>query len=396
MSLLSLSYEALKERRLRSTLTILMVIMGGGLLVAVNGLSNGTVWYVNHQFANLGANLLIISPRGEDVKFNDRLVDDFSKIGGVKDVVPFIQQVSGLNCKGREQKAVMVMGMDQSKLTLVFPTLEVGEGSIVSSSDKIGILLGDRIVYSSSGAPPFANLGETLKVKYSTVIDGKPKTQDKSFSVKGIIAYLGSGIIPVDQMAFTSLSAANSLFERNGEYDGIYVITNSPESNDAARRDILAKYNVNILSPKAIADTIQKITVAISLFVGNIAAVSLLVASVGIITTLWTSMMERIREIGVLKAIGFSNGKILRLFLNEAIIIGVAGGTLGLALGVVLANVLGRLFYSPSAYFEVHLIFTPESMLFTWCLCLFFSIVAGLYPAWRASQLDPVVALRHE
>jgi putative ABC transport system permease protein len=396
MSLLSLSFEALKERRLRSTLTILMVVMGGGLLVAVNGLSNGTVWYVNHQFANLGANLLVVTPRGEDVKFNDRLTNEFLKIEGVNEVTPFIQQVSTLNCKGREQKAIIVMGMDQSKLTLIFPTLEIGEGNIVSPSDKIGVILGDRVVYSSSDVPPFANLGETLKVKYSTVIDGKPKTLEKSFSVKGIIAYLGSGLVPVDQMAFTSLSAANSLFERNGEYDGIYVITNSPELNDAVRRDILAKYNVNILSPKAIADTIQKITVAISLFVGNIAAVSLLVASVGIITTLWTSMMERIREIGVLKAIGFSNRKILRLFLNEAIIIGIAGGTFGLALGVVLANILGRLFYSPSAYFEVHLIFTPESMLFTWGLCLFFSIVAGLYPAWRASQLDPVVALRHE
>jgi len=396
MSLLSLSFEALKERRLRSTLTILMVIMGGSLLVAVNGLSNGTVWYINHQFANLGANLLIVTPRGEDLKFNNRLAEEFSKIEGVKDAVPFIQQVSGLNSKGQEQKAVIVMGMDQTKLTLVFPTIDVAEGDIVSPSDRIGILLGDRIVYSSSGAPPFTNLGETLKVKYSTVIDGAPKAQEKSFSVRGILSYLGSGIIPVDQMVFISLSAANSLFERNGEYDGFYIITDQPELNNEVRRSILDRYNVNLISPQAIADTIQRITAAISLFVGNIAAVSLLVASVGIITTLWTSMMERIREIGVLKAIGFSNGKILRLFLNEAVIIGAVGGTLGLGFGVVLAHILGRLLYSPSAFFEVHLIFTPESMVFTWGLCLFFSVVAGLYPAWRASQLDPVVALRHE
>jgi len=373
-----------------------MVIMGGSLLVAVNGLSNGTVWYINHQFANLGANLLIVTPRGEDLKFNNRLAEEFSKIEGVKDAVPFIQQVSGLNSKGQEQKAVIVMGMDQTKLTLVFPTIDVAEGDIVSPSDRIGILLGDRIVYSSSGAPPFTNLGETLKVKYSTVIDGTPKAQEKSFSVRGILSYLGSGIIPVDQMVFISLSAANSLFERNGEYDGFYIITDQPELNNEVRRSILDRYNVNLISPQAIADTIQRITAAISLFVGNIAAVSLLVASVGIITTLWTSMMERIREIGVLKAIGFSNGKILRLFLNEAVIIGAVGGTLGLGFGVVLAHILGRLLYSPSAFFEVHLIFTPESMVFTWGLCLFFSVVAGLYPAWRASQLDPVVALRHE
>ncbi|RLI36632.1 hypothetical protein DRO55_03170 [Candidatus Bathyarchaeota archaeon] len=126
----------------------------------------------------------------------------------------------------------------------------------------------------------------------------------------------------------------------------------------------------------------------------NIAAVSLLVASVGIITTLWTSMMERIREIGILKAIGFSNEKILRLFLNEAIIIGLMGGTLGLFTGIGLAYVMKSFFRGEFAHITP--IFTIPSLFGTWVLCVVLSMVSGFYPAWRASRLDPVASLRHE
>jgi len=201
--------------------------------------------------------------------------------------------------------------------------------------------------------------------------------------------------VPLDQIAFISLSSAKSFFNRHDVYDGIYVITEDPSLNDVVRARLQARYNVNVLSPKSIADAIQRISSAISLFVDSIAAVSLLVASVGIITTLWTSMIERIREIGILKAIGFSNGKIMRLFLNEAIIIGVVGGTLGLVFGVGLAYIM-KTFFRGDFFVTITPMFTPQNFLSTWLLCLILSMVSGFYPAWRASQLDPVTSLRHE
>jgi len=140
---------------------------------------------------------------------------------------------------------------------------------------------------------------------------------------------------------------------------------------------------------------INRVSDAVSFFVGNIATVSLLVASIGIITTLWTSVLERIREIGVLKSIGFKEKDILVLFLNEAAIIGMIGGTLGLVFGVVLAHIL-MLVISPEYASIIKPIFTVESFASTWVLSVGLSIIAGLYPAWRASKLDPVAALRHE
>lgn len=393
MSLISLSYEALKERRLRAILTILMVVMGGSLIVAVNGVSTGTVTYINQVFTTLGANLLIVTPRGTDFQIDDHIVEEFSRFDGVMDVVPFIQEVSVIDSRG-ETQSIVVLGLDQSKLSLIFPTISVEAGTTVSPSDGIGVLLGNQIVYSSREAEPFTRLGQTVKIRYAKAEDGRQVVEEKAYNVRGILNYLGSGIIPVDQMAFISISSANSFFGRRGDHDGAYVITESSDLNDAVRKDLVEIYNVNVISPKTIADTIAKISTAISIFVGNIAAVSLLVASVGIITTLWTSMMERIREIGILKAIGFSNGLIMRLFLNEALIIGMIGGGIGMIFGVGLAYAMRMLFSAEFSF--IYPIFTPQTFISTWLLCLILSVVSGFYPAWRASQLDPVVALRHE
>jgi len=393
MSLISLSYEALKERRLRATLTILMVVMGGSLIVAVNGISTGTVTYIDQVFTTLGANLLIVTPRGSDFQIDDGIIEEFSKLNGVMDAVPFIQEVSVIASRG-ESQSIVVLGLDQSNLNLIFPTISVDTGKIIAASDSVGILLGNQIVYSSKEAEPFTGLGQTVKIRYSKAEAGRQVVEEKAYNVKGILNYLGSGIIPVDQMAFVSISSANLFFARHGDYDGAYVITASSDLNDAVRKDLGEKYNVNIISPKTIADTISKISTAISIFVGNIAVVSLIVASVGIITTLWTSMMERIREIGILKAVGFSNSLIMRLFLNEAVIIGAVGGGLGMVFGVGLAYAMRRFFSGEFA--QIYPIFTPQTFVFTWLLCLILSVISGFYPAWRASQLDPVVALRHE
>ena len=393
MSLLSLSYEALKERKLRTTLTILMVIMGGSLLVAVNGISTGALTYIDEQFAALGANLLAVTPRGEDVEIDDRFVSDIAQWDGVMDVVPFIQQVVTITSHG-ESQSVVAVGLDQSKLNLIFPTLSLEEGTLVSPSDKMGILLGNQIVYSSKRATPFTGLGQVVKLTYVRTVEGRQVYYEKSFSVRGILKYLGSGFIPVDQTAFISLSAARSFFNRHGGYDGVYVITEDPSLNEEIRDRLRELYNVNVLSPKSIADMIMRISSAVSFFVDNIAAVSLLVASVGIVTTLWTSMMERIREIGILKAIGFSNEKILRLFLNEAIIIGLTGGTLGLFTGVGLAYVIKSFFRGEFA--PITPIFTIPSLIGAWILCVVLSMISGFYPAWRASRLDPVASLRYE
>ncbi|MHC1589973.1 MAG: ABC transporter permease, partial [Candidatus Hecatellaceae archaeon] len=119
--------------------------------------------------------------------------------------------------------------------------------------------------------------------------------------------------------------------------------------------------------------------------------------AVGIITTLFTSVMERTREIGLLKALGFKNWHVLVMFLSEALIVGIIGGSLGLVAGYFGAHLLlmRPVQFSHSAAL-IQPLFEVEGLVFVWLFTLAISLLAGFYPAWRASKLNPVEALRKE
>jgi putative ABC transport system permease protein len=409
LQLLGLAFEALKERRLRAGLTILMVIMGAGLIVALNGTGNGFAAFVDNQFSTLGANILILSPRGENIEMDNLLVDEIARFSGIQDVLPYIQQISSIVSQGEEQTAIVV-GVEQPKLPLLFPTIGFEVGAFVSESDSIGIALGSEVVRSSAQDQTLAGLGQTVKIVYQTYEAQRPARVERSFVVRGTLEYIGSGVVPVDQMVFVSTPAANNLFNRGGSFDGVYVVTENPDLNEDVRKRIQDVYGSDliIISPQSIASVIQQISGGVYLFINVVAMVSLLVASVGIITTIQTSVMERIREIGLLKALGFNKRLILGLFLSEAMIIGIAGGVIGVFLGMGLSHGMSvflgqslQIGASPAGGgrgFSLQLVpaFDPWNLLLTGVLCVALSMISGFYPSWRASQLNPVVALRHE
>jgi len=151
------------------------------------------------------------------------------------------------------------------------------------------------------------------------------------------MANTGSGgFIPIDRMCVIPLSAAGSYYVAGGKYDGIFVIASTENAVDGIVNDLkdLFGNTVEIFSSKAILSVISNITGMLSVFLSAIASVSLIVAAVGIFAALYTTVLERTREIGVLKALGFSNGNVTMLFLGEAVLIGVIGGAMGDLAGV--------------------------------------------------------------
>lgn len=405
--IMRLSFEALKERRVRTVLTIIMVIMGASLLVALNGTGNGFTGFVDDQFSSLGANVLILTPRSESIKIDNFLVSEISRIEGVNEAVPYIQQIVTLRSQGTDQTTI-VMGMDQNKLPILFPSIAFDSGTYVSDSDNVGIVLGNEVSRLPDKSGLFANQGGTVTVVYQGYVNQKSTTIERSFVVRGQLSYIGSGVIPADQMSFVSTSAARKMFNRGDSYDGLYVISQSPEVNEQVLELIRQQYgnDMVIISPQQISSVIEQITSSIYLFINVVAMVSLLVASVGIITTLQTSVMERVKEIGLLKSLGFDQRLILSLFLFEALIIGVVGGAIGVVLGIGLSQGMSALLsqnikiqpnnFGAGIQVQVIPAFDPLYMLFTWGLCVGLSVVSGLYPSWRASRLDPVVALKNE
>jgi putative ABC transport system permease protein len=163
---------------------------------------------------------------------------------------------------------------------------------------------------------------------------------------------------------------------------------------------------VSVISATAVLGIISSIFSVIELFLGGIAAISLVVAGIGIMNIMIVSLMERTREIGILKALGTKSRTVLLIFLSEAVIIGVIGGAIGTGLGWVLANVVAIVFRGGGAFagnqaavnggMTITPILTPTVFLGAMAFGIGVSVIFALYPAWRASKLKPVDALRYE
>jgi putative ABC transport system permease protein len=164
-----------------------------------------------------------------------------------------------------------------------------------------------------------------------------------------------------------------------------------------------------VISATAVLGIIASVFSVIELFLGGIAAISLVVAGIGIMNIMIVSLMERTREIGILKALGTKSRTVLLIFLSEAAIIGVIGGAIGIGLGWVLANVVAIVFRGGGTFagnqtaatagnggLTITPILTPTVFLGAMAFGIGVSVIFALYPAWRASKLKPVDALRYE
>ncbi|MDN5845661.1 MAG: ABC transporter permease [Candidatus Nitrosocosmicus sp.] len=409
-----LSFNAIKERKVRSILTILMVMAGSSLLVAVNGFSAGFTDFFNKQFSNLAPNILFVSsvPQSEGsgggqgpiagtspaptskITLNQAVVSRISSLPFVDDVIPSFQETLTVSSRG-DSKTNPILSVNPSALTIIAPTLEYVEGSSIRESDPSAAILAEDVAFPPGEDTPFAQLGEAIRLTYSFV-DEAGNTQDisKNFVVAGIMESTGNPTI--DNAIVINLDAGNSLLQRAGKYDSLFVVAEDSNSVDVVVEQIKAVYknNIGITTVKAILETIQEFTQGITSFLFGIAVISLIVGAVGIITTLFTSVVERTKEIGTLKAIGAQGSTILILFLVEAVIIGILGGTVGLLGGIGGGYMLTRAGPGAGEGPPLEPIYMPMDMIRVWITSVILSMVAGFLPAWKASRVTPIAALR--
>lgn len=411
--ILVLSFDALRERKARSALTILMVIVGSGLMIAINGMSAGQTAFISKQLNTLAPNILFVSsgergfrggPSGPPtIIFNSEVINRMKSLPYVQDVVPAYQGQLQLNAQGNILNA-QVMGMDPSKIYLVNPSLQLVDGSSIQPNNPSAVLVGDSIANPPGMTTPFVTVGQTIKATYSFADPntGKLQQQSKSFVVTGIIQPSGNN--QIDRAVIINGATANSLFHKAGKYDEMVVAAQSADYTNAVQQEITNLYgsnNIGVITPKAILQARQQFQSGNSSFILDIAFIALLVGAVGIITTLYTSVNERVKEIGTMKAIGAKNRFILFLFMTEALLIGLLGSTMGILVGIIGSYVMTSFAprtpgFGGGGAVAPHIVplFMPNDLSSVWILSVALSLVAGVYPAWKASRLSPIEALR--
>lgn len=413
----SLAYDALVDRKVRTILTVLMVVLGASLVVVINGLSAGQSAFLQKQLSSLASNVIYASSGqrsyygGESSQasliVNDVIANKIRTLPYVTDVVPQYSGSVTIDSYGNVQH-VSVVGMDPTKLTVMLPNLVFVDGSTLAPNDRSAAVVGDTIANPPGATTPFVIVGQTLKITYSySDSAGKQQQEVRNFLVTAIMK--PSGNTRIDNALVINPDAANQLLRKSGRYDSLVIQTTDDTYVNTVQQEITGIYgkNIGITIPQAFLQVRQQTAQGNAMFVEMIGFIALVVGAVGIVTTLYNSVTERIREIGTMKAIGAQNSSILALFLVEAALIGVMGATLGLAIGVVggyamtsfpshTAGGPGGFGPGGGSISSFPPIFLPEDLIKVWLLSVSLAVGAGIFPAWKASKLSPMVALRRE
>ncbi|MCS7364903.1 MAG: ABC transporter permease [archaeon GB-1867-035] len=397
-----LALSALRYRKLRTTLTMLGVIIGTSLVIILTSQTAGLSQYFVTQVSKTGLNSIFVMPaRGHRISAYD--IPSFSMISGVKVVVPIIRGPVTLSISGKTVN-VIVTGIDSNLLTEVFPGLELAEGVMPGKYDFASLLVGANIANPIEEDEYQLTVGQTVNVAFRRA---QGKFYVTAMIVMGILESYGS-IMPfsVDDTVVISLEAADSLFNKRHYYDALILIAEDVSLVDQIIESVNDIYgqNVRVIAPSQIVETMNRISSQISTFLGLIAAVSLIVASIGIANIMYISVIERTRLIGLLKALGATELTIMMLFMMESTLIGLIGGAIGIATGIALSYVIGPYifgftrapFMGGGMAIEITPVFSFDLIVTAFLIAVLSGVIAGIYPARKAAKLDPVVALRQE
>lgn len=399
------AFKGLRDRRTRSILTILGITIGITAVITLISNTSGFDNFLTDALSRIGSNNIWIIPTEGGVKFTDTDVIMLSRLPGVKATAPFYLQRILLKA-GSIEKYVNFLATDPRVIKLILPDLRLKEGEPLQPSDMALVALGYKVAYP----PEDPNKQIRLYSSISVIIQQGSNLKTRSFMVGAIYDEFGSTpYLDVDNSILASVEAARNLFGSR-HYPAIVIIAESPDAVEPIIKMLRNMYGdeVEIISPLTIVRNVRAIISNFSIFMLIVASVSLIVAGIGIMNTMMMSVMERTREIGILRAIGFSQRDVAMVFLAEAALIGVIGGLLGITLGIsasiTLGDIFGRMFQVGDASTRMGQVLrisytpviSPNLILESFLFAIFVGVFSGLYPALKASRMDPVQALRAE
>ncbi len=393
---LGFAFRSIASRRLRSWLTILGIFIGIAAVVSLISIGQGMQDSIDKQFKKLGSDRIMIMPGKITMgppgmgtaKLTERDVDAVKKVRGVDVVAPVLMNVMKVEF-GKETGYTWVYGISEDSVDAMFLDMDmydVAEGSPLSKGDKRKVAVGSLIRRDF--------FDKTVRLRDKIVIGGK------DFKVTAILKEIGAP--DDDSVMYILMDDAREIFNEPEEVSIIFTKIKEGYDLEKVAGDIEDKLedsrgsdDFTVTTPTKLMESMNTVLNIVKLVLVGIAAISLVIGGIGIMNTMYTSVLERTREIGVMKAIGARNSDILLIFLIESGILGLVGGVVGCAMGMSIAKVVEMVAHQ-SGLTMFNVLITPELIMFSLSFSSIIGCASGVMPARQASLLKPVDALKYE
>ena len=401
--LFHLAFTNLKKRGIRSWLTMLGIFIGIAAVVSLISLGQGLQTAITGQFSSLDPDKLIVQnaetgfgPPGALAveKLDSHDVEVIERVNGVDLIVERLIRVVTIEHNDISNfHYIGSLPEDPDKLAVIYESINVKplEGRLLRNNDARSVIVGHDFTHADTQFEKPIRIGSSINI------------QNQSFDVVGILEQAST--FQLNSVVFMMEEDMKDLLDIDDEIDLILIQVKDQDQisqvadniEKALRKDRNldpGEEDFTVQTPEQAVSTINTILLMINIIVVGIAMISLLVGGIGITNTMYTSVLERRKEIGVMKAVGAKNQHILTIFLWESALLGLAGGLIGAAIGLGLAFGASAAVQSamPGLAFGVSISYPllTAAILFS----LIIGALAGIFPALQAARMTPVEALR--
>lgn len=386
--------EDFRRNKIRSILTSLGILIGVASVVLLISFGLGLKKYINDQFESLGQNLIMVLPGqgfgksgGQGliggIQFDEKDVSKLKRVKSVEQLAPYFTKTIKIETKNKSQfSSLLATTAESFKVT----NLEVTSGRAFTNADNAK---GSKIVVLG------AELASKLFGDATSGVGQSVTIQGQRFVVTGILKKAGGGALGSEVDTHSIIPYKSALFlNPEKKFFAVYIKAKDSrginELKSEIKKTLLKRYkedDFTVTEATELLSTINSIFAIINLVLIAIAAISLVVGGIGIMNIMYVTVTERIKEIGIRRAIGATGRDILYQFLAEAVILSLLGGLLGLLISFLIVLVVQRFF---PAYIDL------TSVMLALGVSTVIGVVFGVFPAKKAADLSPIEAIRYE
>ncbi len=374
---LKLAFRNFGRRRFRTVLTLLGVAVGISTIVALVSVAYGAKEQAV-SFLSEATDFMITPKAGGQIgaELPERLVKQIKLYAEVEEAGPVLSQMIFIN-----GEFAWALGVTPDTYKIIYIPLK--EGSVFEEREQKG-----KIIVGSNLADQLdLEVGDSVKISPSSDEPGKV------FVVVGILQPTGS---VVDMGCYMDLEELQEIAHKKGRISMIMVKLRDPRLGESFKEKVESRYkDLDVVEPEQISENVGKVLDMLNSVLIAIGSISLLIGGLGIMNTTMVSVLERIREIGIMKAIGAKRSHVLIIFLIEAVITSFVGGVLGVLGGVMLAKLASEIIPKMMGFPTPYKIF-PALILGPIALAVLLGMIAGFYPSWKGANVRPIEAIRYE